>query len=400
MRSSPYALQSMNWIRLRHRLPLILGVGTIILFAVASHRDGGPPTTLLSFLWLFGVILACAYSASHYADMVAHQLGEPLGTLVLTLSVVVIEVSIVAAMMLAGGSEPTVARDTMFSTLMIIMNGLVGVALLVGGINRREQFFNLQSSASYLTLIIPLAMIALVLPRLTEAEPGGFMTPRMELFVATASVVMYSAFLWMQTSRYRSFFAHESAEVDAEQVNEIGRVHPDSQQTLHTAQAYRGVAMERPLWREIVGLVVMLVVVVFLAEFLGKSTSNFLGQTGLPPAIAGVLVACLALGPEAVAAIKAARRNSMQRTMNILLGSALSTIGLTVPAVLILARLLGQHIELGLQSPEIALLVGTMLISIVNFTHGRANPMQGVVHLALFVTYIALLFDVPVVAVG
>jgi Ca2+:H+ antiporter len=273
------------------------------------------------------------------------------------------------------------------------------MALLAGGIDRREQFFNLQSSASYITLIIPLALIALVLPRLTEAEPGGFMTPRMEIFVATASVLMYGAFLWMQTSRYRSFFAHESAEVDAEQVNDIGRIHPDSQQTLHSGGADHDVALFKPLWRDVTGLVVMLVVVVVLAESLGKSTAGFLKETGLPPAIAGVLVACLALGPEGLAAIKAARRNSMQRTMNILLGSALSTIGLTVPTVLILARILGQHIELGLPFPEIALLIGTMLISIVNFTHGRANPMQGVVHLALFITYIALLFDVPVLAV-
>jgi len=390
----------MNWTRFRHHLPIILGLGTIVFHAVASGGDGSAPPSLVGFFWLFVVILMCAYSASHYADTVAHRLGEPIGTLVLTLSVVIIEVSIVAAMMLAGGSEPTVARDTMFSTLMIIMNGLVGLALLVGGINRREQFFNLQSSASYLTLIIPLALIGLILPRLTETEPGGFMTPRMEIFVATASVVMYGAFLWMQTSRYRSFFAHESVEIDSEQANEIGRVHPDSLQTLHGSSAVVHANSERRLWRDVVGLVVMLVVVVVLAHSLGKSTVAFLSQTGLPPAIAGVLVACLALGPEGVAAIKAARRNSMQRTMNILLGSALSTIGLTVPAVLILARILGQHIELGLQFPEIALLVGTMLISIVNFTHGRANPMQGVVHLAFFITYIALLFEVPVVAVG
>ena len=389
----------MNWTRFRHHLPLLLGLGTIVLHVVASRGPGGAQPSVATFIWLFTVILACAYSASHYADMVAHRLGEPIGTLILTLSVVVIEVSIVAAMMLGGGSEPTVARDTMFSTLMIIMNGLVGMALLAGGINRREQFFNLQSSASYITLIIPLALIALVLPRLTESEPGGYMTPRMEIFVAAASVLMYGAFLWMQTSRYRSFFAHESAEVDAEQVNDIGRVHPDSQQTLHSGGAGHHAALIKPLWRDLAGLVVMLVVVVVLAESLGKSTVGFLRQTGLPPAIAGVLVACLALGPEGLAAIKAARRNSMQRTMNILLGSALSTIGLTVPAVLILARMLGQHIELGLPLPEIALLIGTMLISIVNFTHGRANPMQGVVHLALFITYIALLFDVPVLTV-
>jgi Ca2+:H+ antiporter len=390
----------MNWTRLRHHLPLLLGLGTIVLNVVVSRGAGGAQPSLVTFIWLFAVILGCAYSASHYADVVAHRLGEPIGTLILTLSVVVIEVSIVAAMMLGGGSEPTVARDTMFSTLMIIMNGLVGMALLAGGIDRREQFFNLQSSASYITLIIPLALIALVMPRLTESEPGGFMTPRMELFVATASVMMYGAFLWMQTSRYRSFFAHESAELDAEQINDIGRIHPDSQQTLHSGGANHQVALIKPLWRDVTGLVVMLVVVVVLAESLGKSTSGFLKQTGLPPAIAGVLVACLALGPEGLAAIKAARRNSMQRTMNILLGSALSTIGLTVPAVLILARILGQHIELGLPLPEIALLIGTLLVSIVNFTHGRANPMQGVVHLALFVTYIALLFDVPVLAVS
>lgn len=377
-------------------LPFLLGAGTIAAHAMGGHDEGAAPS-LLGFGWIFGVIATCAVAASHRADAVAERLGEPIGTVVLTLSVIVIEVAVVAAMMIADKGEPTVARDTMFATLMIILNGLVGVALLAGGMRRHEQTFNLQTSASYLSLLIPLAAITLVLPRMTITEPGGFMTRRMEVFVAFACVAVYGAFLWMQTSSHRGFFSHPGGQGDgADDHGEHG--HADHGHAQHGTGGHGHAvpaAPARPMWVDILALVVLLGMVVLMAESLGSATVRILEVNGLPRALAGVLVASLILGPEGVAAIQAARSESMQRTMNILLGSALSTIGLTVPVVLALGLVRGQRVELGLEPPEITLLACTVLVSVVNFTHGRTNRMQGLVHLCLFVAYIALIFDVP-----
>ena len=376
-------------------LPFLLGAGTIVAHAMGGHDEGAAPS-LLGFAWIFGVIATCAVAASHRADAVAERLGEPIGTVVLTLSVIVIEVAVVAAMMLADKGEPTVARDTMFATLMIILNGLVGVALLAGGLRRHEQTFNLQTSASYLSLLIPLAAITLVLPRMTITEPGGFMTRRMEVFVAFACVAVYGTFLWMQTSSHRGFFSHPGGQGDGAHGHGHGEHgHADHGHPQRAAGEHGHAAPQRPMWVDILALVVLLGMVVLMAESLGSATVRILEVNGLPRALAGVLVACLILGPEGVAAIQAARSESMQRTMNILLGSALSTIGLTVPVVLALGLIRGQRVELGLEAPEITLLACTVLVSVVNFTHGRTNRMQGLVHLCLFVTYIALIFDVP-----
>jgi Ca2+:H+ antiporter len=357
-----------RFVSLLGHLPIAVGVGTIAVRAALGHGHAPGDASLVELGFLFLVILACASTASAAADRVAERLGEPYGTLVLTLSAIVIEVAMVAAVMLSGQGEDTVARDTMFATLMIILNLLVGVALLVGGFRRGEQTFNLQSSSSYLGLIIAFATVALVLPRATDYEIGGFMTRRMEVLVALLTLAVYGTFLALQASSYRSFFAHERAGD-------------------HSVPAPAHLPHSGPVWPHAATLLAALVVVVLDAH-------------GLPSAISGVLVACLILGPEGVAAVKAARSDSMQRTMNILLGSALSTIGLTVPAVLALSMIVGQRVELGLDSSEICLLAGTLLVCVLNFGQGRTNPMQGIVHLVFFVGYLVLIFDVHPGEVG
>lgn len=356
--------------------PIAVGIVTIAVRAALGHGHAPGDASLLELGILFAVILACASGASAAADRVAERLGEPYGTLVLTLSAIVIEVSMVAAVMLSGTGEDTVARDTMFATLMITLNLLVGISLLVGGFRRREQTFNLQSSSSYLGLIVAFAAVALVLPRMTDNEPGGFMTRRMEGLVALMTLAVYGTFLALQASTYRSFFAHER----------LGD---------HSVPAPAHLPHAGPVAPHAATLVASLVVVVLLAESLGGTMVGVLDSNGLPRALSGVLVACLILGPEGVAAVKAARNDSMQRTMNILLGSALSTIGLTVPAVLVLSMIVGQRVELGLDAAEICLLAGTLLVCVLNLGQGRTNPIQGIVHLVFFVGYLALVFDAP-----
>jgi len=379
--------------RLGRLIPIALAAATLV--AAKLHLLPEPDATapigpqVAVFAWYFGVILACAFRASAHADHVAHRLGEPYGTLVLTLSAISIEVAIVAAVMLTGHGDATIARDTMFATLMIIMNGLVGVALLVGGWRRHEQFFNLQSAASYLPLIITLATVALVLPRFTQGAPGGRMGPGHQVFAAFACIVVYGGFLWLQTSRYRSFFEEQSEGARAAS-DGSGREHEQAAPRSAVAPAHAGGG---GLGSECAWLLASLISVVLLAEGLGERSTGLIERVGAPVALSGLLVAVLILTPEGLAAVRAAHRNSMQRTMNILLGSALSTIGLTVPAVLLLAIFLRRDVELGLEPTELVLLAGTLLVSMTTVMRGRVNPMQGVVHATLFLAYVVLIFD-------
>lgn len=421
--------------RILHAAPFALGALTAWRLWAVHHGTNFVPVveelTVAGFWWLFAVILACASMASVHADHLAHRLGEPMGTIVLTLSAIVIEVAMVAAVMLGGKADPYVARNTMFATLMIILNGLVGLALLIGGWRRHEQAFNLQSSSTYLSLLIPLAAVTLVLPTFSKnlvldgIELPGSMTLRLEIFLGIACLLVYAAFLWLQTSRYRSFFSaapsgeatpHEGASLHVhEQVHAEGSaremellarletrfdeaddlVFDEAQEPREPADCHLRAPTDAtpPAWRSGLLLLAHLFLVVLLAEHIGEEMTGMLTAAELPLALTGVLVAVLILAPEGLAAVISAKRDSMQRTMNILLGSALSTIGLTVPAVLLLSVWLDSPVALGLESAEMVLLATTMLLCMNNFLRGKVNTMQGIVHLTLFLTYCVLLFD-------
>jgi len=365
--------------RIRLLSPLDLAVGLGVVTAVVSHAthhvegidEAMTPWGVFQLAWTFLVILGCAFRAMERADAIAARLGEPYGTLVLTLSAVAIELSMIAAVMLTVAPSPTMARDTMFAVLMILLCGFTGVALLVGGI-REKRTFNLESSATYVTLIAALATVGLVLPRFTQSRPGGYMWPQMEVFVAFASLLVYLAFLWRQSTADRDDFTHE-------------------------AETVGGIAVEVPSGRatvlHAVGLLATLVTVVLLAEGLGQGVQHGIAALGLPEAFAGVVVGLLILAPEGLAALGAARRGQMQRSVNVLLGSALSTIGLTIPAVLLLGTFTDRPVELGLEPTEIVLLVAALFVTAVNFARGRAGFSQGIVHVTLFLAWIAVLFD-------
>ena len=275
--------------------------------------------------------------------------------------------------MMTGDAADTVARDTMFATLMMILNGLVGLALIAGALRKREQPFNAQSSSSYLGVTGAICTIGLVLPRFTTSEPGGYMSDQMDFFVAGASFVVYGGFLFLQSSSHRDFFV--SAREDAQS---------------HVSHSHLA---DVPLWKSICLLLIALFSVVLLSESLGDLLVGFLVKNALPPALQGVVIAFLVLLPEGIAAIRSALSSNVQRTINILHGSALSTIGLTIPAVLFVAMLFGKRVELGLEPPEICLLAATMVLSILHFGSGKTNMMQGIVHAMLFAVWIALLLD-------
>ena len=361
------------------KLDLAVAIG--IATSVVSHatRHIVDAQEFLSFWgifqlsWTFLVILACAFRAMQRADAIAVRLGEPLGTIVLTVSAIAIEISMISAVMLTDEPIPTVARDTMFAVLMILLGGFTGLVMVVGAY-REKQSFNFDSAVSYIGLVAALATIGLVLPRFTDSRPGGFMWPMNEVFVAFASILVYGAFLWRQTTVDRGDFAYEDRSRKA---------------TAHChVPPTRGQA-----WLHGVGLLVTLVTITSLAEGLAEGVEQAIVVLGLPQALAGVVIAAIILAPEGLAGVAAGLNGQMQRSINVLLGSSLSTIGLTIPAVLLLGLYTGKPVELGLEPTEIAILVAMLFVSGLNFSRGRIGFTQGMVHLTLFLGWIAMIFD-------
>ena len=366
---------------LRSELALWVGAVTTVVFTVFAEAllsDLSNP--LFSgglFIWLFLVMLWLAFGVVRHADGLAILLGEPYGTLILTVSVISIEVIMISAIMLTGENNPTLARDTLFSVLMIVLNGMVGFTLLLGALRHHEQAYNLKGASAYLTVIIPLAGLGIVLPRYTTSAPGGEASPLMALFLIVMSVGLWGVFLAIQTMRHRSFFLQPQA--SGTEGEESGHDH--------------GNIVVRSVGYHAVLLPLTMLPIVLLSKKMAALVDHGIATVGAPQALGGFLIAILVLSPEGLAAIQAALANKLQRTMNIAFGSALATIGLTIPAVLGIGFVTGKRVELGLESAEALLLLITLLVSVVNFSSEHTNRLQGFVHLILFLTYIVLVFD-------
>lgn len=337
------------------------------------------PITVAIFLWLFAIMLWCAFGVVRHADALAQLLGEPFGTLILTLSVIGIEVSLISAIMLHGQNNPAVARDAMFAVLMIVLNGLVGLAILLGALRHREQSYNLQGARAFLVVIIPLSVLSLVLPNYTTSTPGPTFSTAQAVTFAMLTTLLYVIFLAIQTMRHSGFFTEVE---DAER-----------QQAGHPGQVESHHAPPRSIAYHTVFLILTLLPVVLLSKSMATLVDFGIEELRLPEALGGVLIALLVLSPEGLAALSAARANHLQRAVNVCLGSALATIGLTIPAVLTISLVTDRHILLGLSNVEIVLLVLTVFVSALTFSGSRTSVLQGAVHLVLFVTYVALIFS-------
>ncbi len=357
---------------LRTERLLVFSISTsLVFFAWGGTLLGdlsNPAWLMAVFLWLFIAVLASAFSAVRHADHLAESLGEPYGTLILTLSVTFIEVAAISAVMLHGDNNPTLTRDTLLSVLMIVLNGMVGLSLLLGGWRHREQHYNLRGANAYLSVIIPLAVLSLIMPDYTQTTAGPTLSRQQEVFLMLVSVGLYSVFLAMQTGRHRMHFIL-------------------SDETSGHAAA-RGHS-SRPYGHMLL-LMAYIIPVVFLAEQLAKPIDYLIETLKLPTPFGGVIIAVLVTAPEAMGAVRAAMANHMQRAVNIFLGSVLSTIGLTVPAMILVSRLTGRDILLGIEHVDFVLLLLTLAVSVVTFTSGHTNVIQGAVHLVLFATYVAL----------
>lgn len=330
---------------------------------------------------LFLIMLWAAFSVVRHAECLASLLGEPYGTLILTLAVIGIEVALIASIMITGADKPTLARDTMFSIIMIVLNGLVGLSLLMGGLKHRLQAYNLQGAGAYLTMLMPFAVLGLILPRFTQSAPGGELSTLMAAFLVLMSLALYGIFLAAQTMTHSDIFQPVPAEDGAAPAADD---HHAVEATTVPAHA--------------VGLLAALLPIVLLSKSLAVYVDFGIGAAGAPLAFGGFLVAALILTPEGLSAIRAARANQLQRSVNICLGSALSTMGLTIPTVLIIGWVASERVELGLDSTEIVLLALTLIVSLITFVSKRTHILQGAVHLALFAAYVFLIFDTAPVA--
>jgi Ca2+:H+ antiporter len=347
---------------------VFVGFGDALLSDLENHF-----LTIAMFVWLFAVMMWGAFGVVRHADAVAEKLGEPYGTLVLTFSVIIIEVALLAAIMLHGQNNPTLARDVMFATLMIVLNGMVGTALLIGALRYWEQECNLIGARSFLVVMAALSIVALVLPKFTETAPSPVEAPGKAILFIAITVLFYAVFIFIQTMRHGAFFADPETR---------------SEKTSHQSRQ-----PTRSLAYHVVMLVLTLVPVVALSEYLAVIVDFGIEDIGLPEPLGGLLIAILVLAPEGLTALHAALANHLQRAVNVCLGSALSTIGLTIPAVLIIGFAANIHVHLGLTDVETVLLVLTLFVSGLTFAGGSTNVLQGAVHLLLFFVYVALLFN-------
>ena len=359
--------------------PIALIWASFVILYIADDAllpsEIGSALSWIMLILVFSLMLAAVFRVVHHAECLAIIFGEPYGTLILTLSVIGIEVALITAVMLNGDNNPTLARDTMFSVLMIVMNGLVGLSLLIGGLKHGLQAFNLSGANAYLVVLLLIAITSLVLPTFTTSAEGGGLSPLQTGFQIVMSLLLYGIFLVYQTVGKPDIFRQPPSEV------------PTTSGSLAHVLETRGIAYH------IIGLLAAMLPIVLMSKQLAVYVDFKIFELSAPAALGGFLIAAMILTPEAIAAFDAARANQLQRAVNICLGSAVATIGLTVPAVLLAAYIVGLPIELGLEPAEIIILAMTLTISIVTFLGTRTNALQGIVHLAAFLTFIVLIFD-------
>lgn len=318
-------------------------------------------------------LMSVVFASVHHAEVVAHRLGEPFGTLVFAVAVTVIEASLIISMMLSGGDDnATLPRDTIYAAVMIICSGVVGVCILLGGLSHREQVFRVDGAGAALAALITMACLSLILPTFTSTTAGPTYSGSQLAFVAAASLSLWAVFVFIQTIRHRDYFLptidSDNPEVHAE---------PPTQR-----QALFSFAL----------LIVSLVAVVGLAKMISPSIEQVVDAAGAPKAVIGIVIAMLVLLPETWAAVRAAQANRLQTSINLALGSAIASIGLTIPAVALASIIFDLPLVLGIEAKEMVLLVLVLLVSSVTLATGRTHIMQGAVHLVIFMAYLFMTF--------
>jgi len=356
-------------VKTRHKeSSLIFPVLALAALLLWGSSQSLPVVVGINMLALVG-ILSSAFSVVRHADVLAHRLGEPYGSLILSLSVVILEVSLISALMATGDAAPTLMRDTLYSIIMIVTGGLVGFSLLLGGQKFATQYMNLFGIKQYLIALFPLAIIVLVFPM---ALPQGNFTVAQSLLVALISAAMYGVFLLIQTKTHQSLFVYE---------------HEDEGDDPHHGKPSAHSSLWHTIW-----LIVHLIAVIAVTKMNAKPLETLLSEMNAPVAFTGFLVALLILSPEGLGALKAVLNNQVQRAMNLFFGSVLATISLTVPVVTLIAWLTGNELMFALDAPEMIVMVASLLLCQLSFSTGRTNVLNGAAHMALFAAYLMTIF--------
>ena len=348
-----------------------LPVWTIItpVFAMLALLGVGLGLSGIYMVVVAAALIGGVLAAVHHAEVIAHRVGEPFGTLVLALAITIIEVALIVSLMLAGGpGTAELARDTVFAAVMIILNGIVGLCLLVGGLRFKEQSFGLAGAGAALTALTAICILTLVLPNYTVSEPGGQYSDSQLIFVAVISLVLYGSFVLVQTVRHRDYFLPPETDNDAE---------------THAAPPSNKTALISLLL-----LLVCLTGVVTLAKSLAPALESGVAALKAPKSLVGVIIAAVVLLPEGLAAIRAARKDRIQTSLNLSLGSALASIGLTIPAVAIVSIVTGITLTLGIDTKSTVLMILSLFTVMLSLATGKTNILPGIVLLVIFAVYL------------
>ncbi|ASK31354.1 ionic transporter y4hA [Chryseobacterium sp. T16E-39] len=336
----------------------VLAVG----YYFSGLMENGVVFEIIAGILLTGSVL----SAVHHAEVVAHKVGEPFGTIILALCITIIEVALIISLMVAGGDQAiTLARDTIFAAVMIILNGILGICILVGGVKYYEQFFARTSATTYLVSIVSILVLTLILPNFTSSVNGPFYNTAQLIFVSIACLVIYGVFLMVQTVRHRNYFITTDDDPDSHYI-------PSKIATIIS----------------FIFLVICLIIVVLMAKGLSATIEDMVQSVGAPKSLVGVIIAAVVLLPEGVAAIRAARNNQIQSSVNLALGSALASIGLTIPAVSVVCIMYDIPFVLGLDRKDIILLSLSVFIVMLSLSRGKTNILYGTVLLVNLAAYI------------
>jgi len=356
--------------RLIREYPLFISILALGIFSYWEHAISATVLgNMVGFVILFGVIVYTSMSVAHHAELLAEKFGEPYGTLILTMSAVIVEIVIISIMMIHE-NNPTLARDTIYAAIMLDVNGLLGFAAIVGGLKYGEQAYNVDSSNAYLSMLLVAVGVAMVIP--------DFINPiyydRFMLFNIVIFVLLYGVFTRVQLKNHKYFFEYKSD-------NSQATTSHSHSETKNISTIYHSSL-----------LVVYIVMIGVLSEILALFMSNDIEYLGLPMAISAVGVAVISASPELITAVRAALDNRMQTVINIALGASLATVLLTIPAVIIIGMITGLKIELGLTPIQSVMIGLTLLVSMINFSDGETNVLEGFLHVILFVLFGFLIF--------
>lgn len=355
---------------LKHEWPLFLAAATAVAGFMLEHTlvEGGASGIIAGFAVIIAVIVAASFRVAHHAEVLAEKFGEPYGTMILTTSAVAVEV-VMLVILMSGSDQPTLARDTVYAAVMIDINGIIGIAAIIGGLRHGEQKYNLDASNSYIAMLLVSLGIAMFIP---DFIPAGSWQAY-SVFTIIVMVILYAVFVRIQTVEHRYFF----------------RYHKPG--TVIEAEAHGKGASVLIHAGTLIGAVVLIGV---LAEILSVLMEPAEALFNMPPAIPAVAIACISASPEILTAIRAALRDEMQTVINIALGASLATVLLTVPVIEFVALLTGQRIEMGVTPTQAAMLLLTLLAAMINLHDGESNVLEGTVLFALFMTFVALTFIV------